>query len=1083
MRPNSDLNIPQLKASDPNISVWAMASAGTGKTKVLIDRLMKLLVTGANPQKVLCLTFTKAAANEIKFRINQELEKWSKSNDDELQSLLEKLFGSGPKKQFLLKAKNLLNELFKLPEPIKICTIHAFCQHVLKKFPIEAGISPTFRVIDELLMKQVIAKLKKELFSDEFCTNAIKFFAQNFHETTIDEILHGVISGKFLTLTDTFSNSQEYKNHLAQKTGIAIELEEEILKSYVLDIPVKHKIFLQNDHPKDVAIINSINAYLALSLEQQMRRWRDLMPIFLTSEQNKRMSILSKKTKDLNAQLVELLERWQSSFTNLVQKIAHHTAIKASCYLYEIASILLAKYQNFKIYKGYLDYEDLIFFTNKLLSQSADKEWVLYKLDGGIDHILVDEAQDTSTAQWQVIQNLISDFFSGQSRQIDRTVFVVGDEKQSIYSFQGADVKALQNTKQFIENGMKNARKNHQSVELTNCYRSTQVIVDFIQKSLSKSNANFRVPDLQSMRFTNLGRVELWPMLPQIDQKKDVFWPSPTEIHKLESSKAQISKIIASYIKNLLSQKIVLPSTKAAIKESDITILVQRRNVFTNLLIDSLRHEGLAVCGLDRIKLQSNLSVLDIVAIAKFALLPSDHLNCAIVLKSPLFNLKENELYEVAHAGEIWNNLCCSTNPIHKQIALKLQEILKLSVNYSVSDFFFLLLDCLGLRYLLLDNNSQSDDQVIDEFLQVAKRFESEIGGNLYNFVDWFANNELDAKRDPLSEEGIKIMTVHAAKGLESSVVILPDATSPNIDEHRICWIDDDCVLFLPREKSDLISQYKALEQEKSCQEYLRLMYVALSRCKDYLIICSDSAHKEARKDSWYSIASEAIKQLGVSVKSELLEELGIKENIWVMQSQEFEICQVTEEFRAPDKKPSTTTQQWVQKQHNATKIFTPALSPLEKENESVLYGSIIHKILEEAANGARYTEILNHPLLFKFSSKKRTETISRLTNLFNTDFWQDLLNRKVYTELPFFDHKEGKSFVGRIDLLAISESEVRIIDYKTDASVPKSEKDIPKKYLEQMHRYKTAISKIYPNHKVSAFILWFESCSLFPLT
>ncbi len=1076
---NSDLNLPQLKASDPNISVWTMASAGTGKTKVLIDRLMKLLVRGANPQKILCLTFTKAAANEIKLRINQEIERWSKSDDDELQLMLKNLFGFDPKKQFLSKAKNLLPELFKSPEPIKICTIHAFCQYVLKKFPIEAGISPTFKIIDELLMHQVLEKLKKELFFEKSCKNAIKYFAQNFHETTIDEILHEIISGKFLSLTDSFSDAQTYKGYLSQKIGIPMNNTEDIVQSYVLNIPIKEQISLKSENSKDAEIINSINAYLSLSLKEKIRRWRNLNAIFLNTDQNKRVSILSKKTKDQNPHLAELLKEWQINFANLIKEIANNTALNASCYLYEIAESLLAKYQSFKVQNEYLDYEDLVFFTNKLLSKSIDKDWVLYKLDGGIDHILVDEAQDTSASQWHVIQNLISDFFSGQSRQDDRTIFVVGDEKQSIYSFQGADIKALQNTKYLISSGMKNANKDYKNVQLTNCYRSTQVVVDFIQKSLNQSSANFKVPDVKSMRPTSLGRVELWPMLPQLGQKKGAFWPAPTQIHTHEATKVQVSRIIASYVKNLLSKKIILPSTKAAIKESDITILVQRRNAFTDLLIDSLRKEGLSVCGLDRIKLQSNLSILDVIAIAKFVLLPSDNLNCAIVLKSPLFNLKENELHEIVFGKTIWNNLCSSTNPVHKEIFSKMQDILKLYADYSVSDFFFLLLDCLGLRTLLLEANCKSDDQVIDEFLQVTKRFESEIGGNLYNFVDWFENNELQVKRDPLSEGGIKIMTVHAAKGLESSVVILPNAISLNINENRICWIEDDCVLFLPRDKSDLITSYKALEEEKSYQEYLRLMYVALSRCKDYLIICSDSSHKEAHKSSWYSIASNAIMQLGVSIKSELLEQLGLKGNIWVLQSQDFEICKKNEELLAPKTKESLITQKWSQGSPSATALSQIASPPLEEEDSAALYGSIVHKLLEESANGELPQEIFNHPLLFRLSLEERTKTISRLKNLFSTDFWQGLFNDKVYTEVPFFDHKNDQSFVGRIDLLAVSEFEVRIVDYKTDAFVPKSEKDIPTKYLEQMHRYKTAISKIYPNQKISAFILWFENCTL----
>jgi ATP-dependent helicase/nuclease subunit A len=1070
---NKVSNVPQLKASDPNVSVWTMASAGTGKTKVLIDRLMRLFVTGADPQKILCLTFTKAAANEIQVRIKQEMEKWSKSNDEELKTILANLFDVRPKDSLLVKARNLLQEISKAPEPIKICTIHAFCQYILKKFPVEAGISPTFRVIDEMFLHQAIENLKKDLFSSKQALDAVRFFAQNFHETTIDEILYSVISGKFLSLIDQFEGSKEYKHYLSQTTKIPIRQQDQIIASYVLNIPIKEQIKAEVSNYKDSEIIKRLNSYLCLNEKEKVRKWKNLIPIFLTTEQSKRVSILSKTTKDHNPTLITLLEKWQEDFANLVENIANHFALLSSTYLYEVAQVLLQMYQNFKIKNEYLDYNDLIFFTNKLLGQSSDKEWVLYKLDGGIDHILVDEAQDTSADQWQVIQNLIFDFFSGDSRKSDRTIFVVGDKKQSIYSFQGADVLALQNTRQILAAGMCQANKRYLTIDLTYCYRSTQVIVDFIQKAVKASKADFVVPDITSVRSTNLGRVELWPVLNETIKQDIMPWPSPTENHHQESTKFKMAKIIACYIKDLLEKGTVLPSTGLRIRESDITILVQRRNDFTNLLIDALRKQGLLVSGLDRVKLQSNLSVLDIIAIAKFVLLPSDNLNCAIVLKSPLFNLQEDELYALAKNKEIWQAICSSTLSTYRAIHSKLCAIIDLSIRYSVFDFFFILIDHLGLRGLLMQHNSDSDDQVIDEFLQIAKRFETGIGGNLYAFLNWFAANDVEIKRDHLAKGGIKIMTVHAAKGLESSVVIIPDATSLKIQEHRICWIENNAVLFLPREKSTIITKYKTIEHQKAYQEYLRLMYVAFTRCKDYLILCANNPC--IGEESWYSIAKRTMHKYAINKRSELLEQLGLQGDLWVMQSQEFALCNKLEKIVTAKEKEMPMRPQWKQPPLSQSEVFSK--SPLEENNIKAQYGSIVHKLLEESLNGNK--DLANHIIIQKMDANQQAEVLFKIKRLFACDFWQSLLKDKIYTELPFVDYANGKNFIGRIDLLTISESEIRIVDYKTDSSVPKSEKYIPKKYLEQMHRYKTAMSKIYPNHKVSCFILWFEDCSV----
>lgn len=1065
-------NLPQIEASDPSSSVWVMASAGTGKTKVLVDRLMKLLLEGAKPQKILCLTFTRAAANEIKLRINQEIAKWSCSSDTDIKLMLNKLFGANPEKALITKAKNLFSEISSLPEPTKICTIHAFCQHILKKFPIEARLSPTFRVLDKLLMNQMLETFKKNLFSSSIAKEALSFFAQNFHELTINNILRNLISNKYFTIIHKFSSAQEYEKHLSEQIGISISINKEsIIDSYVQNIAIANCIKIQTENLKDLEIVNDLNTYLSFGKEEKIRKWNTLRPIFLKADGTQRSHIFSKQTRDKNLALTASIVKWQILFIEITKKIANYTTLKSSRYLYEIANALLKMYMDFKTKHDYLDYDDLIFFTSKLLGQSLDKEWVLYKLDGGIDHILIDESQDTSKEQWQIITNLIEDFFAGESRQVNRTVFIVGDEKQSIYSFQGADIDALNSTKYAIEQGMYNGQKPYRNVNLVHCYRSTQVILDFIQAALKESTANFEVPKILSARNTNLGRVEFWPLFAQANSQNAEFWPLPTLSNK--SQPLNLAKIIALYIKDLLAKKIILPSTGFAIRESDITILVQRRNVFTNTLIAALNEEGLLVCGLDRIKLQSNLSVLDIIAFAKFTLLPFDDLNCAIVLKSPLFSLGENDFYELACDGAIWQKIQSSNCQKHEIICKELCQLISLSKSYSVFDFFFIALNQMQIRNLLLQKNGKSDDQVIDEFLQIAKGFENEIGGNLYKFLDWFVNNEVEVKRDNGAEQGIKIMTVHAAKGLESSVVIIPDSASLSVAENRICPVADDIVLFLPREKSEIVSKYKTLEEQKSYQEYLRLMYVAFSRCKDYLIICAQGIHKES--DSWHSIAQKAMIKHSKNTRSELLCDLGIQGDIWVMQHKEFEVCTNAQRSPKLPQEVEILNKKWSQENLKQKYCEQLNISPLNQENSAARYGVIAHKLLEEAVNGASLHALIQSSLLFQIPELQRKELIFRLTKVLNADFWQNLLQDKTYTEVAFVDSKNDKNFVGRIDLLTISESKICIIDYKTDAFVPKNDEDTPKKYLEQMQRYKSSISKIYSNHKVSCYILWFE--------
>lgn len=1050
------LNSSQMEASDPRASVWAMASAGTGKTTVLIARLIKLLLSGARPSKIVCLTFTNTAAAEIRARINREIARWSKESDEELTRRIRAFFGSATKTKMLQRARDLIEITSSSADTVKICTIHSFCQHILSRFPIEAGVPPAFRVIDEMLAEQVVQQLKEKILLGDGCRDAVKYFAQNFHESRLDQILASATSGRFAGILSSFESRSAYREHLASLMSIDLgstvqELIEKQIGAFA-GMPGGSFALLSD---KDLAVLSELKKYLSLDPQEKLRRWSDLGEIFLDSNGLARKRVLSDSALSLYPELVAFMAALQKSFIEALEKVRRLSTLEASVQLFDIARELMMLYSSYKRSRGCLDYADLISFTANLLNKSSEKDWVLYKLDGGIEHILIDEAQDTSLEQWKVVGALIADFFAHSEYTTGRSIFVVGDAKQSIYSFQGASVEGLHEMQGYMRLNIGRSGGLYKEVNLSDCYRSGQTIVDFVKRALEASSATFAIPNLRSAVNNNQARVEVWPPFLTRNAKEQRFWPIPSQAEQPESGKHNFALLIAKHISSLLEKGIVLPSTGKPIEEKDITILVQRRNEFTKILADALKSEGLRVSGLDRLQLRENLVILDIIAIAKFSLLPSDDLNCAIVLKSPIFSFSEEEIFKLSLQKGIWNKLKASDS----KACLILNSFLHLHESCSIFDYFYAIVEVMGCKSALLKEEFQYDEDVIDAFLQVVKQFETQVADDLYKFVDWFLNSEVEVKRDFSDDGFIKIMTVHACKGMESGVVIIPDSLNLDFKEHLLCVLDE--AVFLIRHESEFTRECKKLRQKLDYQEYLRLMYVAFTRCKDYLIICGHSFSKTVSPLSWHSIAQRAIKGS--------IEQMHGME-ILVSQKEPFKLSP-SKRVQEPNR-PKATFLVPLKRQDYEEKT---GLSPFMQRQGT--YGSVIHKLLEEVSQGAPIEQVLNHPLLVG----NRLIAL-KLKDLVNSKLWSSLFvcAQEILTEVSINDCDSG---LIRLDLLIVSEQFVDVIDYKSDSKPALSYDQVPLGYKSQLQKYKTALQKIYSTKAVRGWILWIQNCSLMEIT
>jgi ATP-dependent helicase/nuclease subunit A len=1055
-------------ASDPALSIWLSASAGTGKTKVLTDRVLRLLIKEVDARKILCLTFTNAAANEMKERLYHRISKWASSCEQELKLQLEMLTGQAPTNKEIARAKNLLSQYLQTSNNLNIYTIHSFCQKILKQFPLEAGISPSFKIIDELGEQKNFSLIKQALIIDPLLERLNTAILGQMHETKFDELIGEILEQKikFKYLFEKFTAKADYKNYLQE----TLKLDDLDTFSYLRQTQVLLAKYQQEIAIPDFAFL--ISQYVVAKDESQVKEtFYHLKNAFLTKDDQKKKKLLTKKLQDSSPKQARLLNLIQEIIFEAQDYIKTIHLLQSSLKLYELAKAVIEKYQAHKLACGFLDYDDLIYHAHNLLSKSEHKDWILYKLDGGIEHILVDEAQDTSIYQWSLILTLLSDFVAGESSaQEQKSIFIVGDEKQSIYSFQGAEYHQFNNIKAEILSQLLLAKKDHRVVNLTTSYRSSSIILEAVERIFKQVRAQdpllFQADNFAlSCYLENFGgSIELWDVHKNQD-KPEIFWPILLQ-DDLISSKAKLAVDIAKYIKETLDSKKILFSTKNVVEPQDFMILLRQRNDFALLLVKELKSFGLPVSGLDRISLFEDLSVQDLLSAAKFALLPPDELNLACLLRSALINISPACLYELCYQrqGNLYTQIY--SNPKYCDISRQLDSIKSLAQRVSISDFFHILVYVNNNLAKFLSINGQESLDSINELISLALKFEQEISGNMQAFILWCSNLDIQINRDASSGGVIKIMTVHASKGLQSPIVILPDTTGLPNSRSKFLWDQRYCPFFAfsASKHNRFYDNLKEEESQKQYKEYLRLLYVGVTRAQEQLIVCGSLGSNNIDEKCWYSIMRNALQEsLTRQEKPNLI--IFHKQSALLPPLATLKPPTDNDMPLMPVINVSLAARTQVLKQEV---LNFEANSPLVTE-KSAYYGKIVHKILEDSINKKDLSMLVTHDLLSLLPEYYRVAILPELDKLKLSDEFKQLLQEEVKTEVNIGNTDK----LSRIDLLCVFHDKIIIVDYKTDKILPKSISQVPKKYLQQLLNYKEAIEQIYPNKKVEAKILW----------
>ncbi|XVN42115.1 MAG: UvrD-helicase domain-containing protein [Candidatus Rickettsia vulgarisii] len=1083
------MNELQQQASDPNYSVWVSASAGTGKTKILTDRVLRLLINNVPFEKILCLTFTNAAALEMQSRIRSKLEYFALIDTSKLVAELKSLLSKEPSNDKIQSAKTLYQKLLNSTYGISIYTIHAFCQKLLKLFAFEAGVSPEFEILDDITAQEILQKIKNQIYLSPEHSQLINFFLTNFHEVTINDIFNEIIQQK-IKFRKLFSKKIDYleETETTYTTHYHQELYDKIRSLFT-----KYSIDITDD--------------------------QEILQFFLTKDFSKRKNILPKPLATKHPELLPELEYFQDKIFRLDQQHKINEIKNYSRSLYQLAKIFLDEYDTYKAKHSLLDYDDLIYYTQILLSNQDTKDWILYKLDGWISHLLVDEAQDTSPEQWQIITAIIEEFY--KSAKHNNTVFIVGDEKQSIFSFQGADLDSFDTINKNLQQNFSKANKNFRNITLEWSYRSTEEVINIVYiilyqiKNTTPQLFTSENPKILPFRNTHNGRVEIWPLVKNEKEDK-LFWPTPEDYNNVETSivnsvgfdarsdgakpinnmkatsddaskpqstnyKTLLADKIAKFIKQQIANKKILHATNSPVKESDFMILVRKRDELVLEIIATLKKHDLQVEDIDKVTLDQNLSVMDLMSIAKFVLLPQDNLNLASLLKSPIIGMSEEELQNLAIArgkNSLWEYL--KTVDEYGAIYEKLCYFLQIYKTSNCGSFFALIVDCFDIRKILVASNGPNSNDLINELIYLSSNYSNNVDSLLQNFVYWFENNNIEIKRNLESSNKIKIMTAHASKGLQAPIVILCDTTSTPVNSNKFVWTEDGEMFSAIKSTNspEFFRKLKEQQQEKELQEYIRLLYVAMTRAEDHLVVCGYQSNNSLPKNCWYELVSKAMSIHGLLDKNNIIiYETNNKEKITTSSQTNEIISEPISLSTSSHYKNFSFDRVLFNKIIKSTKKNYSVKSPLIA-NDHLQYGRIFHKILEDSAKVNDFSTLSKHPYIQTLPINLQEKIYKNIDKLLNNHEFTKLSSGQLKTEVTVGINLNDEPKIGRIDLLAIEEEKITIIDYKSDAHPPKTPDLVNESYIDQLNFYRHMIQKLYPDSEVICKILWLENGS-----
>ena len=1118
----------QRRASQPETSVWVSANAGSGKTHALTTRVARLLLAGTAPERILCLTFTKAAAAEMSSRLYARLGGWATMEDEKLDAAIADIEGSKPDAAKRAVARRLFARAVETPGGLKIQTIHAFCERLLGRFPLEANVPPQFDILDERSAQELMADVRDQVLRDAMADTSSPLGKALLHVVSrVDELSFGKLIAEVTGLRGNFQKMLARFGGLegicaAIRAALSVaqgEGTDAILRDIVSfpDADMRHAARILGGGTKtDMERAGALATIIAL--QDRTGAVDDYIAIFLTKEMTPRARLITKKLAEEHPEAARALEEEQSRVLHLVSRLRAIRVAEATEAIVTIAVAILNAFSDAKRARALLDYDDLIEKSRALLTRSAMAPWVLYKLDGGIDHILVDEAQDTSPEQWDVVARIADEFLAGAgARDIVRTIFAVGDEKQSIFSFQGADPARFDAMKRYFEKHVKEAELGWDYVPLTRSFRSVPEVLSAVDRvfELERARAGLTasgdVDPHIAHRDLDAGLVEIWELEEPDDGEEASPWDAPLDYVTGEAPMSRLAARIAATIGGWLDNEEILAGRGRPIEPGDILILVRRRNAFVGEMVRHLKRLGIPVAGADRMVLTEQMAVMDLMALGRFVLLPEDDLTLATVLKGPFCGLTEEELFDLAHArkSSLWKSLKekASANPRYAEAEALLSRLLDRADFEPPYEFFAHLLAGEEGRKRLLARLGPDAADPIDEFLSLALEFERDHAPSLEAFLHWLERGAAEIKRDmDQGRNEVRVMTVHGAKGLEADIVFMPDTCAAPGGAHDPALLslpslgeDGPKLLLWPVRKKDEDEVSAAARErlrELQAAEYRRLLYVAMTRARDRLYVAGYRGINPPSPDCWYEMICEAL----IPQSEEIALDDGRR--VWRIEGKQRrkpDVAKVEARAEAP------SLPAWATRAVPAEPAPTRPLAPSRLPPEGMVEPAASSPVTDDAASRFRRGSLIHRLLetLPDLPPDTRREAARRFLSLSVhgiDESGQHEIEQAVFkvlddpelaavfspgsrAEAPVTGMIEfrGRPLLvgGQIDRLCIEEKAVTIVDYKTNRPPPADVASVAPAYIAQMAAYRAVLAKIYPDRVIRCALLWTETAHL----
>jgi len=1118
----------QAAASDPNVSAWVAANAGAGKTHVLAQRAIRLLLAAVPPARILCLTFTKAAAAHMANQILNTLREWVLLNDSELDGRLAAIEAPTKSTAARAVARRLFATAIETPGGLKVQTIHAFCDRVLHQFPFEARVPAGFEVLEETGESELLKRVQNGVLLDAAAEpeselgRAFAVAIGAAGDRSLGEVFdEAVRARRHLRPLLRPGGLDRAKAEIATILGVGADeavaaVDAEIMNGATLPRREWAAVAAALQAMDGNARACGDRLAEAAGAEGEAAQSR-YVALFFTAEGGPRSDgqFGSAALRDRNAALFLRLFEERARLVPLLERRRAVAALERTHALNVIACAMIERYEQAKRARGALDYDDLIDKTADLLSDH-DAAWVHYKLDGGIDHILIDEAQDTSPQQWKIVEKLAQEFFAGRGAgpDRDRTIFAVGDEKQSIYAFQGADPAGFNRMRKLFHQRASAARQKLLPTRLDLSFRSAPGIVAAVDAIFARPEA-FRglSKDADETRTAHTAlragpaRIEIWDAVsPTGEPEDELAWDAPLNAQSEASAPALLAQRIAKAAKRWLAGGIAVADSKTerprAPNAGEIIILVRQRGTLFEAILRALKNEGLPVAGADRLILSEHIAVMDIAALGDALLLEADDLALACALKSPLLGFDDDDLFQLAHGrtGGLADALVHTARgegrfaAAHERITRWRAEARSL----RPFDFLSRLLGRDGGREQILGRLGPEAADALDELLSLALAYEAIEAPSLQGFLAFLRRSGSEVKRDlEVASAAIRVMTVHGAKGLEAPIVVLAETTF--VPEGR----NDPWLLPVVRGSEEPTALLWGLADREDCaalrrsrqvargadeEEHRRLLYVALTRARDVLIICGCKNKLQQRSDlrenCWYRLVRDA---LGPELRPA---EAGYGfDGVWHWRPEDGaksggkaaaaqpELILLPGWIGTAVPPPATRSDPPVSlRPASQARIKASAGAGIDPRRRGIL----VHRLLQALPDlpaGARKrhaARFLSRDAADLPEAARDEIAAAALAVLEHPDF-AVLLSPAARAEVEILGRIDGgcDHELRRIDRLLVGEHEILFADYKTDAEAPAHPQAAPEEYILQLARYRALLARALPGRVMRAFLVW----------